>query len=113
MAPPTPQRTPTGRSLSSTAFPCASFVLRPSDCHLEVAPTTTATCLFPGFALRFAVMQRSLCLVHWKAHRTHVVPCPSWYDNAPRGRVVPDTAFESAWAGADILVPATVLRTHG
>src|SRR5262245_16623758 len=45
MAPPTPQRTPTGRWLSSTALPCASFVLRPSACHLEVAPTTTATCL--------------------------------------------------------------------
>src|SRR5262250_1187641 len=40
-----PQRTPTGRSLSSTALPCASKVLRPSDCHLEVAPITTATCL--------------------------------------------------------------------
>src|SRR6266550_4548084 len=45
MAPPTPQRTPTGRSLSSTVLPCASRVLRPSDCHLEVAPITTATCL--------------------------------------------------------------------
>ena len=44
-APPTPQRTPTGTSLSSTVLPCASKVLRPSDCHLEVAPTTTATCL--------------------------------------------------------------------
>src|SRR5439155_15280315 len=43
MAPPTPQRTPTGRSLSSSTFPCASWVLRPSACHLEVAPTTTAT----------------------------------------------------------------------
>ena len=45
MAPPTPQRTPTGRLLSSTVLPCASKVLRPSDCHLEVAPITTATCL--------------------------------------------------------------------
>src|SRR5499426_4125383 len=45
MAPPTPQRTPTGRWLSSSTFPCASWVLRPSACHLEVAPTTTATCL--------------------------------------------------------------------
>src|SRR5262245_24645743 len=45
MAPPTPQRTPTGRWLSSSTFPCASLVLRPSACHLEVAPTTTATCL--------------------------------------------------------------------
>src|SRR5438445_7094031 len=45
MAPPTPQRMPTGRSLSSSTFPCASWVLRPSACHLEVAPTTTATCL--------------------------------------------------------------------
>src|SRR2546427_7782911 len=43
MAPPTPQRTPTGRALSSSTFPCASCVLRPSACHLEVAPTTTAT----------------------------------------------------------------------
>src|SRR6516165_8119319 len=45
MAPPTPQRTPTGNSLSSTGLPCASKVLRPSDCHLEVAPITTQTCL--------------------------------------------------------------------
>src|SRR6266568_6048789 len=45
MAPPTPPRTPTGRWLSSSTFPCASWVLRPSACHLEVAPTTTATCL--------------------------------------------------------------------
>src|SRR5256886_14596291 len=45
MAPPTPQRTPTGRWLSSSTFPCASWGLRPSACHLEVAPTTTATCL--------------------------------------------------------------------
>ena len=48
IAPPTPQRTPTGRSLSSTVWPCASKVLRPSDCHFEVAPTTTATCLALG-----------------------------------------------------------------
>src|SRR5262245_29269952 len=44
MAPPTPQRIPTGTVLSSSALPCASLVLRPSACHLEVAPTTTATC---------------------------------------------------------------------
>src|SRR5512146_2543851 len=44
MAPPTPQRMPTGRWLSSSALPCASLVLRPSACHLDVAPTTTATC---------------------------------------------------------------------
>src|SRR5438046_532297 len=43
MAPPTPQRIPTGISLSSSTLPCASLVLRPSACHLEVAPTTTAT----------------------------------------------------------------------
>src|SRR5215813_6149959 len=43
MAPPTPQRTPTGRWLSSTALPWASRVLRPSACHFDVAPTTTAT----------------------------------------------------------------------
>src|SRR5262245_53001665 len=34
MAPPMPQRMPTGRSLSSMAPPCASFVLRPSACPL-------------------------------------------------------------------------------
>src|SRR5215469_18770595 len=43
MAPPIPQRAPTAMLLSSSALPCASLVLRPSDCHLEVAPTTTAT----------------------------------------------------------------------
>src|SRR4051794_10144370 len=42
-APPIPQRAPTGRSLSSTSPPWASLVLRPSACHLEVAPTMTAT----------------------------------------------------------------------
>src|SRR5437773_3129437 len=56
MAPPTPQRTPTGNSLSSTALPCASNVLRPSDCHLEVAPTTTATCLPFALVLRFSLI---------------------------------------------------------
>src|SRR5262245_10163407 len=49
MAPPTPQRMPTGRSLSSSTLPCASWVLRPSACHLEVAPTTTATGLRVAF----------------------------------------------------------------
>src|SRR5262249_22024145 len=49
MAPPTPQRVPTGRSLSSSTFPCASWLLRPSACHLEVAPTTTATGLRVAF----------------------------------------------------------------
>src|SRR5215218_1940627 len=49
IAPPTPQRTPTGSSLSSTGLPCASNVLRPSACHFEVAPITTAT----GFPLVF------------------------------------------------------------
>ena len=48
-APPTPQRTPMGRSLSSSSLPWISRVLRPSDCHLEVAPITTAT----GFRLEF------------------------------------------------------------
>jgi hypothetical protein len=38
-----PQRTPTGRSLSSTALPWASLVLRPSACHFDVAPMITAT----------------------------------------------------------------------
>src|SRR4051794_4304209 len=42
-----PQRTPMGRLLSSTALPWASLVLRPSACHLDVAPTTTATGLPP------------------------------------------------------------------
>src|SRR5215212_1272227 len=45
IAPPTPQRTPTSTSLSSTGWPCARIVLRPSDCHFEVAPITTQTCL--------------------------------------------------------------------
>src|SRR5262245_22355092 len=35
IAPPMPQRMPTGRSLSSMALPCASLVLRPSACHLD------------------------------------------------------------------------------
>src|SRR5262249_53928794 len=68
MAPPTPQRMPTGRSLSSSTFPCASWVLRPSACHLEVAPTTTATCL------RVEFMADSLPLD---------VDCSSW----PRGQL--------------------------
>ena len=59
MAPPTPQRTPTGRSLSSSALPCASLVLRPSACHLEVAPTTTAT--GRRFALMTGSVARSAC----------------------------------------------------
>src|SRR5690242_8619538 len=42
-APPTPQRMPTGTSRSSSARPWASLVLRPSACHFDVAPTTTAT----------------------------------------------------------------------
>ena len=37
--------------LSSTVLPCASKVLRPSDCHLEVAPITTATFLPAVFVL--------------------------------------------------------------
>jgi hypothetical protein len=48
MAPPTPQRMPTGRWLSSSALPCASLVLRPSVCHLDIAPTTTATGFWDG-----------------------------------------------------------------
>src|ERR1700737_5201466 len=55
-APPTPQRTPTGNSLSSTVLPCANNVLRPSDCHLEVAPITTATCLPFVLVLRFSLI---------------------------------------------------------
>src|SRR5262245_53680988 len=57
MAPPTPQRMPTGMSLSSIARPCASRVLRPSDCHFEVAPTTTATGLRAWF-MRFSSQDR-------------------------------------------------------
>ena len=49
MAPPTPQRTPTGRSLSSRSPPWTKWVLRPSDCHFDVAPMTTAT----GFRAEF------------------------------------------------------------
>src|SRR5262245_58287591 len=48
-APPTPQRAPTGNELSSSTLPCASLVLRPSACHFEVAPMTTAT----GWPLAF------------------------------------------------------------
>src|SRR5436189_270027 len=32
-----------GRSRPSIGWPCASTVLRPSDCHFEVAPITTQT----------------------------------------------------------------------
>ena len=44
---------PTANSVSSNALPCTSNVLRPSDCHFEVAPITTATCLFFEFARSF------------------------------------------------------------
>src|SRR5918996_3999680 len=63
MAPPTPQRIPTGKSLSSSALPCASRVLRPSACHLEVAPTTTAT------GLRAELMRR---LARWSWPALHL-----------------------------------------
>src|SRR3981189_3611009 len=53
-APLIPQRMPTGRSLSSTARPWINLVLRPSDCHFEVAPTTTATGLPLIFLPRFS-----------------------------------------------------------
>ena len=52
MAPPMPQRTPTGRALSSTALPWISRVLRPSACHFDVAPITTAT----GLPLLFSAI---------------------------------------------------------
>ena len=55
-APPTPQRAATGKPLSSTVWPWASKVLRPFACHLEVAPTTTATCLPFEFVLPFWLM---------------------------------------------------------
>src|SRR6267154_6425640 len=54
MAPPMPQRMPTGRLLSSTARPWINLVLRPSDCHFDVAPTTTATGLPLLFPSRFS-----------------------------------------------------------
>src|SRR5690606_9556700 len=56
-APPIPQRMPTGRSLSSIVRPCASLVLRPSDCHLEVAPIMTAT----GFLFAFICFRPWWC----------------------------------------------------
>ena len=59
-APPTPQRTPTGNSLSSSVLPCASRVLRPSDCHFEVAPITTATGLPFAFVVIADVLLGSL-----------------------------------------------------
>ena len=62
-APPTPQRTPTGRSLSSISPPCINCVLRPSDCHLEVAPITTAT------GLRFVVISIPF-LTRWRSLET-------------------------------------------
>src|SRR6188474_586393 len=62
MAPPMPQRMPTGSSLSSRVLPCASLVLRPSACHLEVAPMTTATCLRPG-PMTLTLLPR-LCAYH-------------------------------------------------
>src|SRR5690349_1545799 len=74
IAPPTPQRMPTGRALSSTALPCASLVLRPSACHFEVAPITTAT----GLPLLFrfpAILKSSPCDVR--------ADC----DVVPKGRV--------------------------
>src|SRR5215831_8491770 len=58
IAPPTPQRTQTGSSLSSTVRPCANNVLRPSDCHLEVAPTTTQTCLSLVLVVRFSLIRK-------------------------------------------------------
>ena len=58
IAPPTPQRTPTGSALSSTALPWISRVLRPSACHFDVAPMTTAT----GLPLLFSA----------------ILVCPSW-----------------------------------
>src|SRR6516165_9283827 len=61
-APPMPQRIPTGSPLSSSTLPCASLVLRPSACHLEVAPTTTATCLRVGLMRLPSLLVRVLSL---------------------------------------------------
>src|SRR5262245_28222622 len=60
MAPPTPHRTPTGRWLSSSALPCANLVLRPSLCHLDVAPTITATGLLAGLIGCSSLVRASL-----------------------------------------------------
>src|SRR5262245_62201588 len=69
MAPPTPQRMPTGRWLSSSALPWANLVLRPSDCHFDVAPMTTATGLpllfFPAISFPLSsIEQRRQTLFH-------------------------------------------------
>src|SRR5260370_37673528 len=75
MAPPPPQGAPTGRPLPSSALPCASKVLRPSDCHLEVAPTTTATCLPFEFVLRFWLIGHlSLFVCGVRTDGEHVPP---------------------------------------
>jgi len=76
MAPPTPQRMPTGMSRSSSARPCASLVLRPSDCHFEVAPTTTATCLRARF-MRNSSLAGVDCSRHSRLtqHRGKEAPC--------------------------------------
>src|SRR5437879_603600 len=61
-APPTPHLTPTGRSLSSRVLPCASLVLRPSDCHFDVAPMTTTTglpCVL-AMGLRLLIYRRMI-----------------------------------------------------
>src|SRR6185437_4896454 len=65
-APPTPQRAPTGIWLSSSALPCANRVLRPSDCHLDVAPITTATGLLFLFCMD-SPLQADRCQPH-QAH---------------------------------------------
>src|SRR5256886_3441245 len=94
MAPPTPQRTPTGRSLSSSTFPCASWVLRPSACHLEVAPTTTATCL------RVESIADSLSLD---------VDCSPW----PQGNTATYTSSPPApWRGGGTVAPSSGASAH-
>src|SRR5208283_3949823 len=111
MAPPTPQRAPTGRPLSSSVLPCANNVLRPSDCHLEVAPTTTATCLPFEFVVRFWFIGKPLPLGVVSA--CCVIPDRSGADSTDywriyccatkRGRTVDDEVVTTLNAGnADI-----------
>ena len=47
----------TGISLSSRKVPWANLVLRPSDCHFEVAPTTTATSFSTALVFMFPLIR--------------------------------------------------------
>src|SRR5205085_11524795 len=85
IAPPTPQRTPTGSALSSTGLPSARAVMRPSDCHFEVAPTTTATGLPFAFALRFSLIRTSS--VHPESNQK--IQAPNASDKLPDCQLSP------------------------